>query len=58
MKMTETKTTEVNVKVYDSVEAAYEIKNLKKAGYVRTQNCFWFEHWEKGTNRVILGRDF
>lgn len=50
--------TEVIVKVYDSVEAEYEIKNLRKCGYKRTQNCFWFEYWEKGNNRVILERDF
>ena len=50
--------TEVRVKVYDSVEAEYEIRNLRKLGYVRTQNCYWIEHWSNGTNLVILERDF
>ena len=50
--------TEVRVKVYDSVEAEYEIKNLRKLGYQRTENAFWVEYWEKGNNRVILERDF
>lgn len=50
--------TEVTVKVYDSEEASYEIRNLKKLGYQRTQNAFWVEWWEKETNRVILVRDF
>lgn len=50
--------TEIKVKVYDSVEAEYEVKNLKKLGYVRTQNTFWFEWWEKGNNRVVMERDF
>lgn len=50
--------TEVTVKVYDSIEAEYEIKNLVKLGYKRTQNAFWIEHWEKNNNRVILERDF
>ena len=50
--------TEVTVKVYDSVEAEYEIRNLKKLGYTRTQNAFWIEQWENDTNRVILERDF
>ena len=49
---------EVNVKVYDEVEAAREISNLRKLGYRRTQNCYWVEFWEKGSNRVILERDF
>lgn len=49
---------EVLDKVYDEIEAEYEIRNLKKAGYVRIQNCFWFEHWVKGDTKVILERDF
>lgn len=49
---------EITVKVYDSEEAAYEIRNLRKLGYRRTQNAFWVEWWEKGDNRVILERDF
>lgn len=49
---------EVTVRVYDSIEADYEIRNLRKCGYVRTQNCFWVEHWVKGDNRVVLVRDF
>lgn len=50
--------TEIRVKVYDSTEADYEIRNLRKLGYQRTQNAFWVEHWEKGSHRVILERDF
>lgn len=50
--------TEVTVKVYDSIEAEYEIRNLRKLGYKRTQNAFWVENWEKDNNRVILERDF
>lgn len=50
--------TEVIDKVYDSVEAEYEIRNLKRAGYKRVQNCFWTEIWENEKNRVILVRDF
>ena len=49
---------EVNVKVYDEAEATYEISNLRKLGYRRTQNSYWVEYWEKGLNRVILERDF
>lgn len=49
---------EIRVKVYDSTEAEYEIRNLRKLGYTRTQNAFWVEWWEKGDNRVILERDF
>lgn len=55
---TKMKKTEVVVKVYDSVEAEYEIRNLRKLGYERVQNCFWAEHWVKGNNKVILERDF
>lgn len=50
--------TEMLVKVYDSEEAEYEIRNLRKYGYTRVQNSFWVEHWQKGNNRVILERDF
>ena len=50
--------TEVTVKVYDSIEAEYEIRNLRKLGYKRIQNAFWVEYWEKDNNRVILERDF
>ena len=50
--------TEVIVKVHDSIEAEYEIINLRKLGYRRTQNAYWVEWWEKGNNRVILERDF
>lgn len=49
---------EVLVKVYDSVEAECEIRSLRKRGYVRTQNAYWVEWWEKDDNRVILERDF
>ena len=52
------KMTEVRVKVYDSVEADYEIRNLRKLGYKRTENCYWFERWSNGSNLVILERDF
>lgn len=52
------KMTEIREKVYDKIEMDYEIRNLRKLGYVRTQNCFWFETWEKENNRVILERDF
>ena len=50
--------TQVTVKVYDSIEAEYEIRNLRKLGYQRTQNAFFFFFWEKDNNRVILERDF
>lgn len=50
--------TTVTVTVYDSTEAAYEIRNLKRLGYKRTSNAFWTEIWEKGTNTVVLVRDF
>lgn len=50
--------TEVISKVYDSTEAEYEIRSLKKLGYTRIQNSFWFEYWEKGTHRVIIERDY
>lgn len=50
--------TEVIDKVYDSVEYDYEVRNLRKAGYQRVQNCFWFEHWVKGNTLVILERDY
>lgn len=49
---------EVNVKVYDSVEAEHEIRNLRKLGYTRIQNAYWVEWWEKDDNRVILERDY
>ena len=49
---------ELTVKVYDSVEAEYEIRNLKKLGYIRTQHAYWVEWWEKDNNRVIVERDF
>lgn len=49
---------EVTVKVYDSVEAAYEVRNLKRLGYERVQNSFWIEVWETNNNRVVLERDF
>lgn len=50
--------TEIIVKVYDSVEAEHETRNLRKLGYERTQNAFWVEHWKKGDHLVILERDF
>lgn len=50
--------TEVIVRVYDSVDADYEIRNLLKLGYTCTQNCFYVEHWQKGSHLVILIRDF
>lgn len=50
--------TEIIVKVYDSVEAEHETRNLRKLGYERTQNAFWVEHWKKGNHLVILERDF
>lgn len=54
----EKKMTEIIVKVYDSVEAEHETRNLRKLGYERTQNAFWVEHWKKGDHLVILERDF
>lgn len=50
--------TEVTLKVYDSTEAENVIRSLKKLGYIRTQNSFWVEYWEKGTHRVIIERDY
>lgn len=34
------------------------IANLKRGGFVRTQNCYWVEWWEKNNTRFIVIRDF
>lgn len=34
------------------------IYNLKRAGFKRTQNCYWVEWWEKGTTRFVVYREF
>lgn len=39
-------------------EAAEGIANLIRAGYERTQNCYWVEWYEKGDCRHIVIRDF
>ena len=50
--------TEMNVRVRDAEEAAEEIANLKRYGYKRVANCFWYETWIKDNNRVVLERDY
>ena len=39
-------------------EAQELIRNLRKAGYTRTQNAYWVEWFENCEERHILERDF
>ena len=39
-------------------EAQELIRNLRKAGYKRTQNAYWAEWFENCEERLILERDF
>lgn len=39
-------------------EAEEGINNLKRAGFKRTQNCYWIEWWEKDNCRHIVVREF
>ena len=34
------------------------INNLERAGFVRTQNCYWVEWWEKNDIRYVVKREF
>ena len=39
-------------------EAEEGINNLARAGFKRTQNCYWIEWWEKDNCRHIIVREF
>lgn len=32
--------------------------HLERAGFTRTQNCYWVEWWEKNETRFVVVRDF
>lgn len=42
----------------DEKSASREIGRLKKEGYKRVSNCYWYETWEKGKEKVEIERDF
>lgn len=42
----------------DENQAGKMISFLKKDGYSRVSNCFWFEEWKKGDDIWIIERDF
>lgn len=46
-------------KVCKSEEEVREgIANLERAGFKRSQNCYWVEWWEKNSTRYVIIRDF
>jgi hypothetical protein len=49
---------DVNVKAHDEEEAQYHIGQLKRYGYKRISNCYWYERWEKDNWVVEIERDF
>lgn len=54
--MNATGTTESRVKCYGDREMTLKGSELKDAGYTRTANAYWVEHWQKGNELVILER--
>lgn len=46
------------IKVYSERQAQEQIAQLKRDGYKRIQNCYWYETWENGNSRVEIERDF
>ena len=47
------------IKKCESEEEVQEgIRNLKAAGFHRTQNCYWVEWWEKNDARFVIIREF
>ena len=49
---------EITKRCKNENEVQEGIANLKKAGFVRTQNCYWVEWWEKNSTRFVVVRDF
>lgn len=46
-------------KVCKSEEEVQEgLRNLRAAGFVQSQNCYWVEWWEKNETRFVVIRDF
>lgn len=42
----------------DEESISKEIWRLKKEGYKRVSNCYWYETWENGEKEVEIERDF
>lgn len=46
-------------KICHSEEEVQEgTRNLERAGFVRKQNCYWVEWWEKNETRFVVVREF
>lgn len=43
---------------HDEDEAQNIIADLKRMGYKRISNCFWFEEWKFGSHIFTIERDF
>ena len=54
--MNANETTESRIKCYGDREMTTKSSELKAAGYIRTNNAYWVEHWTKGAELVILER--
>ena len=50
--------TEYIKKCKSEAEVQEGIRNLKKAGFKRTANCYWVELWEKNETRFVVIREF
>lgn len=43
---------------HDENEAQNIIADLKRMGYKRISNCFWYEEWKFGSHIFTIERDF
>ena len=48
----------LTIKEHSEMEAQEDIANLKRYGYKRISNCYWYERWEKDNWIVEIERDF
>lgn len=42
----------------DEESISKEIWRLKKEGYKRISNCYWYETWKNGEKEIEIERDF
>ena len=48
----------LTIKEHSEMEAQEDIANLKRYGYKRISNCYWYERYEKDNWIVEIERDF
>lgn len=51
-------TNEVTIACYNEKDMFYNVSQMKRYGYIKTNDCMWVLIFEKGNSRVILIREF